>query len=154
MTRLWSVLLLVFCISALISCGDPARSSPGVDVSGKWNATFTENGNAIPSYAVGLSFTKDTTVISGTEVPYTGGTQYNTGCVNYGGWTATGNTANGGSTITLSVHDPSTTSGFTISGQANGTVSEIDGTFQATFGANGSNPACPSTTGTVVFTRQ
>ena len=153
MRRLCSVLLLLACGAALMSCGGQAKSNPGVDVTGKWNATFTENGNAAPSYTVGLSFTKDTTVISGTEVSFTGGTQYNTGCVNYGGWTATGNT-NGGSVITLSIHDPSTNSEFTVSGQANAAVSEIDGTFQANFGANGSNAACPSTTGAVVFTRQ
>jgi hypothetical protein len=153
MKRLGSVLLLVFCVSVLISCGGQASSNPGVNVTGNWNATFTESGNTTPSYAVGLSFTKNTTVISGTEVAYTGGTQYNTGCVNYGGWTATGNT-NGGSVVTLSIHDPSTNSQFTVSGQANSAVSEIDGTFQASFGANGSNAACPSTTGTVVFTKQ
>jgi hypothetical protein len=153
MRRVGSVLLLVACMGTLISCGGQATSVPGVDVTGKWNATFTETGNNTPSYTVGLAFTKDTTVISGTEVTFTGGTQYNTGCVNYGGWTATGNT-NGASVVTLSIHDPSTNSSFTVSAQANASVSQINGTFEATFGANGSNAACPATSGSVLFTRQ
>ena len=153
MKRVLTLLLVMVAGIALTGCGGQSKSSPGADVTGKWNAVFTENGAAQPSYTVGLSFTKNTSVISGTEVSYTGPTQYNTGCVVYGGWTATGNT-NGASVITLSVHDPNTNSEFTISGQANAGVTEIDGTFQANFGPNGGSPACAGTTGTVVFTRQ
>lgn len=141
--------------SALVlgSCGGQSHSAPGADVTGKWNAVFTENGAAQPSYTVGMSFTKNTSVITGSEVAYTGSTEYNTGCVVYGGWTASGNT-NGGSVITLSLHDPNTNSEFTISGQADAGVTQINGTFQAKFGPVGTQAACAGTAGTVLFTRQ
>jgi hypothetical protein len=153
MKRVFSVFLLVLLSIAVVSCGSQASSNPGVDITGKWNAVFTENGQTTPSYTVGMNFTKLTTTITGSEVPYTGGTTFNTGCVNYGGWTATGNT-NGGSVITLVALDPSTQSRFTISGSADTTVTQINGTFSATFKPNGTQPACGDASGNVVFTRQ
>lgn len=153
MKRVFSTSLLVILSFALLSCGSTSKSNPGANVAGKWNAVLTETGQTTPSYAFGINFTKDTTIINGTEIPYTGGTQYNTACVNYGGWTATGNT-NGASVITLVITDPSTHSNFTVSGSADATVTEINGTFTATFGANGNNPACSGTSGSILFTRQ
>jgi hypothetical protein len=153
MKRVFSILLLVVVGAALLSCGSQSTSPPGANVTGSWNAVITGNGLTTPSYTFGMSFTKDTTLINGTEIPYTGGTQYNPGCINYGSLTATGNT-NGGSLITLIVTDPTTNSSFTISASADATVSQLNGTFNATFGANGSKAACPQTSGTVQFTRQ
>jgi hypothetical protein len=153
MKRVFSIFLLVVFSIALLSCGSTSSSNPGANVTGKWNAVLTESGQATPSYAFGMAFTKDTTIINGSEITYTGGTQYNTGCVNYGALTATGNT-NGGSIITLVVTDPSTNSSFTISGSADSTVTQINGRFSATFGPNGSKAACPGTSGAILFTRQ
>ncbi len=147
---IFSVALLLL---AWTSCGSQSQSPPGANVTGNWNAVLVESGQTTPSYAFGMQFTKNTSNIYGSEIAYTGGTQYNVGCINYGGLTATGNT-NGGSLITLVVTDPSTHSSFTISGTADSAVTQINGTFNATFGANGSNPACPSTGGSVLFTRQ
>ena len=153
MKRLFLLVLLCVFSLALLSCGSQSKSNPGADVSGNWNVLLTEAGQTAPSYAFGLNFTKNTTTINGTEIAYTGATQFNTGCINYGGLTATGNT-NGGSDITLHVNDPSTSSSFTLTGTANSSVTEIDMTFTATFGANGGNPACPAASGTAVLTRQ
>jgi hypothetical protein len=153
MKQVFSVFVLVLLFFALVSCGSQASSVPGADVTGKWNAVLTDNGQTSPSYTFGMAFTKNTTTINGTEITYTGGTQFNTGCVNYGNWTATGNT-NGGSVITLVVTDPSTNSSFTISGSADSTVTQINGTYTAHFQPNGTQPACADTNGSVVFTRQ
>ncbi len=153
MKHLFALILFVFLMGTLLSCGSQQASNPGVDVTGNWNAAFLESGQTTPSYGFGMAFTKNTTNIYGTEIPDTSGAQYNAGCINYGKLTAQGNT-NGGSVITLVVNDPTTNSSFTISGSANSGVTQINGTFNATFGANGSSPACPSTTGTVLFTRQ
>ena len=153
MKRFFAVGWLVFFLITLLGCGSQSRSPVGADVTGKWNALLTESGQMSPSYAFGMDFTKNTSNIFGSEIAYTGGTQYNTGCINYGGLTATGNT-NGSSVITLVVNDPSTNSSFTISGTADSAVTQINGTFNATFGPNGNNPTCPSTSGSVLFTRQ
>ena len=153
MKSLCLAVVFVVCSFVLVSCGSTAKSNPGADVTGNWNVDLTESGQAVPSYSFGLRFSKNTTNITGTEIAYTGGTQHNTGCVNYGGLTATGST-NGGSVITLLVTDPSTHSSFTISGTADAAVQQVNGTFDGNFGANGSNPACPSTNGTAALKRQ
>lgn len=153
MKRYVSAVAVCVVASVIMSCGSQSTSNPGANVTGNWNALLTENGQATPSYSFGMAFSKDTTVITGSEIAYTGPLVYNTGCVNYTGLTASGNT-NGGSVITLVVTDPSTNSRFTISGTADSTVTQINGTFSATFGPNGSKAACPQTSGTVVFTRQ
>jgi len=153
MKRFAAVVLLCIFSLALISCGSQSTSNPGADVSGNWNVLLTETGQTAPSYAFGLNLTKNTTTITGSEITYTGGTQFNTGCVNYGHLTVTGNST-GGSAITLVVADSSTNSTFTISGDAVSGVTQINGNFAATFGPNGSNPACPNTNGSAVLTRQ
>ena len=153
MKRTFAILLLCPFVLLLVACGGQSSSVPGADVTGKWNAVLTEQGQTTPSYAFGMQFAKNTTNIFGSEIAYTGGTQYNTGCIDYGQLTATGDT-NGGSLITLVVTDPSTNSSFTISGTADSAVTQINGTFNATFGPNGGQAACPSTSGSVLFTRQ
>lgn len=153
MKRVFSALLLGIVCLALASCGGQAHSNPGVNITGNWNVVFTQNGDSAPSYTFGMNFSRNVTVIVGSEVPYTGGTVYNNGCINYGKLNATGNT-NGGSVITMTITDSSTNSQLTISGTANANVTQINGTFNATFGANGSSPACAAQTGTVEFTRQ
>lgn len=135
------------------SCGSTSRSNPGVDITGNWNVDLTEVGQSSPSYSFGLKFTKNAATISGTNIPYTAGPAHNTGCVNFSGMIATGST-NGGSVVTLVVTDPSTNSSFTLSGTADSSATQINGTFQATFGPNGSSPACPATNGTLLMNRQ
>jgi hypothetical protein len=152
MSRILTLCVLV-CALFLTSCGSEQRSNPGADVSGNWNVVLTETGQSTPSYTFGLAFTKNAATISGSEIAYTGGPSVNTGCINYGQLTASGNT-NGGSVITLMVTDPSTHSSFTITGTADSGITQINGSFQTSFGANGSHPACTNTTGTVQFTRQ
>jgi predicted small secreted protein len=153
MKRISLAFFFVVCSLFLTSCGSTAKSIPGADVTGNWNVDLTETGQTVPSYSFGLRFTKNTTNISGNEIAYTGGTQHNVGCVNFGGLTATGGT-NGASVITLVVTDPSTHSTLTVSGTADAAVQQINGTFDGSFGANGSNPPCPSTNGTVLMNRQ
>jgi hypothetical protein len=155
MKRFLLLLAVISLSAAMVGCGSQATSNPGVDVTGNWNVIVTQNGQSTPSFTFGLAFTKNTTNIYGSEIAYTGGTPYNIGCINTGTGkiTATGNT-NGGSVITLVISDPTTSSSFTFSGQADASVTEINGSYNATFGANGSNAACPAESGTIVFTKQ
>ena len=153
MKRVLPILTVALVTGMLLSCGSQASSSPGADISGNWNAVFTANGQSTPTYTFGMSFSKVTSTITGSEIPYTGGSVVPTSCVNYGKWTATGNT-NGGSVITLAITDPSTMSSLTVSASADATVSTINGTFSANYKANGSSPACTDDAGSVVFTRQ
>lgn len=153
MQRVFPLLVVIVLACALVSCGSQASSNPGANITGKWNAVFTVNGQSTPTYTFGMSFSKITTTITGSEVAYTGGSVVPTSCVNYGNWTATGNT-NGGSVITLAITDPSTHSSFTVSASADATVSTINGTFSANYKPNGSTAACTDDAGSVVFTRQ
>jgi hypothetical protein len=153
MSRILTQCVLVCVILLTASCGSEQRSIPGADITGKWNVVLITTGQTAPSNTFGMSFTKNAATISGSEIAYTGGTTYNTGCINYGRLTASGNT-NGGSVITLMVTDPSTNSSFTISGTADSGVTQINGSFQTSYGPNGSQPACTNTTGTIQFTRQ
>jgi hypothetical protein len=153
MKRVFPILVVVLLTCALVSCGSQASSNPGADITGKWNAVFTVNGQSTPTYTVGISFSKISTTITGSEIAYTGGGVAPSSCVNYGNWTATGNT-NGGSVITLAISDPSTQSTFTVSASADATVTTINGTFSANYKPNGSQPACTDDAGSIVFTRQ
>jgi hypothetical protein len=134
-------------------CGSEPRSNPGANVTGKWNAVMSVNGQNTPLYTFGLDFTMHAATISGSEISYTGGATYNNGCINYGQITASGNT-DGASLITLKVTDPSTNSSFTVTGSADPTATQINGTFQTVYGPNGSQPACANTEGTILLNRQ
>lgn len=153
MSRFLTFCVVVCAFLVMAGCGSEQRSAPGADITGNWNAVLTATGQSTPSYTFGMKFSKNAATIAGSEIAYTGGPTYNTGCINYGHLTATGNT-NGGMVITLVVTDSSTNSNFTITGTAVSSVTEIDGNFQTSFGANGSQPACTNTTGTIQFTRQ
>ena len=153
MSRILTICVFVCGFLLVTSCGSQSRSNPGVDITGNWNAVLTASGQSTPSYTFGMAFTKNAATIAGSEIAYTGGATYNTGCINYGRLTASGNT-NGGSVITVMVTDPSTNSSFTVSGTADSGVTEINGDFQTSYGANGSQPACTNITGTIQFTRQ
>ncbi len=142
----------ILCV-ALAGCGGQATSNPGVDISGNWNAYITQAGQTTPSYAFGMKFSKDQAVITGSEITFTGSSQPNTGCINYGSLTASGNVSNE-SQVTITVTDPTTNSSFTIDMTPNASVTEMDGNFNAIFGANGSSPACAAESGSVTFTKQ
>ncbi len=153
MKGIFSAFVVFLCIAWLSSCGSQSKSNPGVDISGNWNVDLTESGQSTPSYSFGLKFTKNAATITGSEIAYTGGTPPSTTCINYGGLTASGST-NGSNVVTLVVKDPSTNSTFTISGTADAPVAQINGSYTGTFGANGSNPPCSSSEGTVLMNRQ
>ena len=153
MKRSWSVIAVAALFLGLAGCGSQASSNPGVDISGNWNGYLTQAGDSSPSYAFGMQFTKNTSVVSGTEIAFTGGSQPNTGCINYGKLTATGNVSSQ-TNVTITVTDPTTNSSFTINMSPNAGVTQMQGDFNSVFGANGGNPACAAETGTVLFTKQ
>ncbi|HEY3928361.1 MAG TPA: hypothetical protein VGL89_08305 [Candidatus Koribacter sp.] len=153
MKRIWWIFAVAVLSLGLAGCGSQATSNPGVDISGNWNAFVTQAGQSSPSYAFGMKFTKDTSVVTGSEIAFTGGSQPNTGCINYGSLTASGNVS-GGSNVTITLTDSTTNSSFTINMTPNSGVTQMQGDFNAVFGANGSNAACAGESGTVLFTKQ
>lgn len=153
MKRVFALLWLALFFLSLAGCGGQSTSNPGVDISGNWNAYITQAGQNSPSYAFGMQFSKDQAVVTGTEIAFTGSPQPNTGCINYGKLTASGNVSNE-STVTVTVTDPTTSSSFTISMSPNSQLTQMNGNFNAVFGANGSNPACAAESGSVFFQKQ
>lgn len=153
MKELFTALLFAGLALAVTGCGSQARSNPGVDVSGNWNIQLTEQGQSSPTFAFGMALTMNTSNIYGTLISYTGGTQPTTMCINYANLALTG-TTNNGSQLTMSIVDTSTNSNFTVNAKPNSAVTEMVGSYNAVFGANGSNPACAAQSGTVLFAKQ
>jgi hypothetical protein len=124
-------------------------------MTGTWNVVLTDTGSTTPTYTFGLKIAQGGNALTAQAALYVGSVVYGTSCFNYQSDTGVGSLA--GSSMSMTVTDPSTTAVIQISGTLNAAGTQVQGTFmfpQIVEGTPHQYTMCGGDSGTAVLTLQ
>jgi|SRR5665213_627393 len=138
--------------------GTPSESPTApvapASMTGTWNVVLTDTGSNQPTYTFGLNIAQGGNALTAQDAIYTGTIVYGNSCFNYPSDTGVGSFA--GSSLSMTVTDPSTKADIQISGTLNAAATQVQGTFTFPQIIEGTRlmVLCGGDSGTATLTRQ